>query len=329
MNHNLTTTVVDDSSVRWIESFWSDERPSRGTAHATVMSFPFDYCVSHRPGTRHGPAKIIELLNGYSAYCTDRRTDFSGLALVDGGNVPALNNIARYYENVRQAVRELGPETVLIGLGGDHSVSDPIYRGQVDRTGGPVGLIVLDAHFDSRPPVSEREHSGHWMYTLSDVIDYEASAQLGLNASIYAAHYMEIAERNGIMIRTLSEARSGNVASLADEAIQHVLRKTERFHLSIDIDAIDSAFCPGTSVPNPCGFLPHEVLDIAFRAALHPGFAGCDIMEVSPPLDTDDRTSHVAAQIILHVLAGVAQCEARQADEVQAGRPDGAIPILP
>lgn len=316
MNEGPTTTVVDDDSVRWIKGLWSDAGARPGVAHATIVSFPFDYCVSHRPGTRHGPAKIIELLNGYSAYCTDRRTDFSGLALANGGAVPALNNIARYYERVRQAVRELGPRTVLIGLGGDHSVSDPIYRGQVDRTGGAVGLIVVDAHFDSRPPVPEREHSGHWMHTLRDVVDYEASAQLGLNASIYAPHYMEIAERSGIMVRTLSEARSADMATLADEAIRHVLRKTDRFHLSIDIDAIDAAFCPGTSVPNPCGFLPHEVLDIAFRAASHPGFAGCDIMEVSPPLDTDDRTSHVAAQIILHVLAGVAQREARHPDAV-------------
>ena len=328
MNEIRATTVVNDDSVRWIKDFWSKEPPEGDRAYATILSFPFDYCVSHRPGTRHGPTKIIELLNGYSAYCTDRRADFSDLALIDGGTVPALNNLARYYDNVRQAVRELGPDTVLIGLGGDHSVSDPIYRGQVDRAGGTMGLIVLDAHFDSRPPVAEREHSGHWMYTLSDVIDYEATAQLGLNASIYAPHYMEIAERSGIMIRTLSEVRSQNMKELADEAIGHVLRKADRFHLSIDIDAIDSAFCPGTSVPNPCGLLPHEVVDIAYRAALHPGFAGCDIMEVSPPLDTDDRTSHVAAQIILHVLAGVAQRHAGQERGLSAAEAKGATPVM-
>ena len=274
-------TVVEDESVRWIRDGWSDRSDLWHTAaRVTVLGFPFDHCVSHRPGTRFGPSRILDLLNGYSRYCTDRRADLTAVRLVNGGTVPMINNIARYNEQVRHAVAALDPGEILLGLGGDHSVSDPIYRGQADRSEEPVGLIMVDAHFNSRPPVPEREHSGHWVYTLRDVLDYRATAQLGINASIYAPHYMQQAEESGILVRTLSETRRQSTESLIHEAIEHVLNHAGRFHLSIDIDAIDAAFCPGTSVPNPCGLYPQEVADIAFFAAQHEAFLGCDIMEV-------------------------------------------------
>lgn len=303
----VQSTVVEDDRVTWISSLWKGAGDYRGQSDEVLfVSFPFDHCVSHRPGARHGPEAILNALSSYSAYCTDRRTDIGLLSWVREDPLPADNDIQAYFAAAQAKIAGLPEAGSLICLGGDHSVGDAIYRGQVERLGKKVGLIQIDAHFDCRAPVKGREHSGHWIYTLADILDYRCLAQIGVNASIYAGHYVEQAERSGVLVKTVSETRRhGSEATMA-LAIEHVLRDSDCFHVSMDIDVIDQAFCPGTSVPNPAGLFPIEVCDMLFLASRHSRFVGCDIMEVSPPLDTDERTSHVAAQIILHTMSGLA-----------------------
>lgn len=307
----MSETVVEDASVKWISEIWGKDITDESLGSVSFLSFPFDHCVSHRPGTRHGPASILNALGTYSSYCTDRRADLSALQFVDSGIVPATNEIHRYYEMAQKAVASVPGEHQLVCLGGDHSVGDPIIRGQILRTDQKVGLIMIDAHFDSRPPIIGAEHSGHWIHTLGDVMDYKSLAQIGINASIYAGHYVEKAEADGTYLRTASELHDQGAVATMDAAITHILQNCERFHITLDIDAIDQAFCPGTSVPNPCGLFPQQIVDMLYLATKHPAFIGFDIMEVSPPLDTEDRTSHVAAQIILHAMAGMLEHFAR------------------
>jgi agmatinase len=142
------------------------------------------------------------------------------------------------------------------------------------------------------------------MKTLEDVLHAKAAVQLGIDAPIYSARYMDEAEAKGILVRTPYEIRRAGWPAILAEAVAHASAPGAGVYLSIDIDAIHQAFAPGTSVPNAQGLLAHEVLDAVFEICAATRVVGMDLVEVSPPLDSDNRTSHLAAQIVFNFIAG-------------------------
>lgn len=304
----MSLRVVQDDTVPWIQDRWV-ERTSSCNAHCCgVLRIPFDHCVSHRPGARFGPSAIVDAFNGYAAYCVDKRTSFEHFRFIDFGEVDVGNEMASSHRSVSERASRLPELDLTIFLGGDHSLSDPIIRGIANRRGGAdFGVIVFDAHLDSRPPRKGREHSGHWVWTLQDVLDYQRLAQLGINANIYSDAYIADAERRGTLVMTPYEIRRASWRSTIAKAIERTAADTGRVYISIDIDALDQSCAPGTSVPNPCGLFAHEVCDAVFEIASQVDVIAVDVMEVSPILDRDAMTAHVAAQVLINLIAGKAR----------------------
>jgi agmatinase len=298
--------VVEDDSVEWISDRWvtADWRP--GEHVVPVLRVPLDYAVSSRPGTRFGPNAIVAALNGLSLYCTDKRIPLTDVRFLDAGEVDVVHDLAHTYRAIADAVARLPAGTSPVVLGGDHSITDPVIRGLLRREADHgFGIVVFDAHFDSRTPVPGKEHSGHWMKTIEDVVDYHAVVQLGINAPIYSDAYMRDAEHRGVLVRTPYDIRGQGWQRTVKEAVAHASNPTGRVYISVDVDVMDQSVAPGTSVPNPCGLLPHEVADAVFEISRRADVVGLDVVEVSPPLDRLDATAHVAAHIVLNHLAGV------------------------
>lgn len=303
----MESKVVHDPTVKWVSEHWVDNPQIKEDIPTfSFLNIPFDYAVSHRPGARFGPEYIIRALNSYSLYCTDKRVSVENTVLTHLGTVDILHSLEESYQNIQDAVATIPPNFIPIFLGGDHSISDPIIRGMKKRLPEKAfGIIVFDAHFDSRSPIKGKEHSGHWMKTIEDIVDYQSVVQLGINGCIYSQHYMETSEQKGILVRTPYEIRKNGWEKTIRESLDHAMNETEGIYISIDIDSIDQGFAPGTSVPNTSGLYPHEVIDAIFEISLSSPIIGLDITEVSPPLDNQDFTSQIAAQLIMNFMAGV------------------------
>lgn len=304
--------VVEDATVRWISQAWRspDDTVSTDTPPVLFIPIPFDHAVSHRPGTRFGPAAILEALDGCSLYCTDKRTDLVNLDLRKRDDVDVSNNIHDTYREVARVCADLPADVTPVFLGGDHSLTDPILRGlKRRRPTDEIGLIVFDAHFDSRVPIPGKEHSGHWMHTVSDVFDHHHSVQIGIDAPIYSADYMKKAEDSGVMVLTPWQIRRQGWAATLETVLDHAVLTTDSVHVSIDIDCLSVASAPGTSVPNPMGLLPWDVADALFEIASRASAISLDLVEVSPPLDPQGVTSRTAAHLILNFLAGRAKAQ--------------------
>ena len=70
--------------------------------------------------------------------------------------------------------------------------------------------------------------------------------------------------------------------------------------ISVDIDCFSTAFAMGCSQAWPTGFSPQDlfpVLNILYRRL---NVQALGIYEVSPPLDQDERTVKLAAQLVHH-----------------------------
>lgn len=170
------------------------------------------------------------------------------------------------------------------------------------------GLVMFDHHFDFREPIPGKEHSGHWLKTLEDMLDYRNVAIVGIGAPVYSERYMRELENRGALIKSVYDVRKQGRAAVCQEVMEHVTLNTESVYFTVDIDGIDQAFAPGCSVPNANGLFPYEVIDTIFEMASLFPTVGIDITEVNPWFDRHEPfTAHIAAQIVINFMAGVAK----------------------
>ena len=69
-------------------------------------------------------------------------------------------------------------------------------------------------------------------------------------------------------------------------------------YLTVDIDCLDPAFAPGTGTPEPGGLSTNQLLTLVEEMAARLPFVGMDCVEVVPPYDHAELTSHAAASVV-------------------------------
>ncbi len=273
-----------------------------------VVGVPFDGGTSYRSGTRFGPRKIREaslLLWGYNNPLAVRPLE--ALRVVDYGDVDVIPPaIVDTMDNIAAEVGALVAAGVtVLALGGDHSISLPLLRAHARRH-GPLGLV----HFDSHPDTWESEFGGRpyshgtpFRRALEEgLIDPARSVQVGLRGPTSGAADWQQARDLGLRLITMDEA-----AELGVPAVGQAIRETARgpVYVTLDIDAADPAFAPGTGTPEVGGFTSHELLRLV-RGLRGLDLRGFDLVEVSPPFDHGDITAILAANLVFEFLSLVA-----------------------
>jgi len=64
---------------------------------------------------------------------------------------------------------------------------------------------------------------------------------------------------------------------------------------------VDPAFAPGTGTPQVGGLSSVQILELV-RALQGVSLVGCDLVEVSPPYDTSEITSLLAANLLYELI---------------------------
>ena len=72
-------------------------------------------------------------------------------------------------------------------------------------------------------------------------------------------------------------------------------------YVTLDIDVVDPAYAPGTGTPQVGGLTSMQILELV-RALRGLQIVGCDLVEVSPPYDTGEITSLLAANLLFELL---------------------------
>jgi arginase family enzyme len=72
-------------------------------------------------------------------------------------------------------------------------------------------------------------------------------------------------------------------------------------YLSVDIDALDPAFAPGISHPEPGGLSTRELLSI-IQAIPKGTLVAADVVELNPDNDLRDLTARVAAKVVKEIV---------------------------
>lgn len=273
---------------------------------AVLLGVPYDGGTTYRPGARLAPfevRRVSALVQGH--HPAHGIAPFERLPAVDGGNVvfPPFDGGA-VREAIEASVRAvLSAGAVPFLVGGDHSIALPALRAVAARH-GPVAVVHVDAHLDTSGPEvwGERFHHGTPMrHALEEGLVLPGQLhQLGIRGPWGSARDREPGAAHGARVHGADELAERGVLAVAAEVRRAVGDRP--VYLSFDVDAVDPAFAPGTGTPVPGGLSSREALRLV-RALAGVRLVGMDVVEVCPPLDHADVTSHLAAHVLFEGLA--------------------------
>jgi len=122
--------------------------------------------------------------------------------------------------------------------------------------------------------------------------------QVGLRGQVYSEHDFDFAREHKIKMITADEFQAGG-PDLFRRQLQAFRGKP--VYVTLDIDCVDPAYAPGTGTPQVGGFTSVQIVELV-RALRGLNIVGCDLVEVSPPYDTGEITSLLAANLLYELL---------------------------
>jgi guanidinopropionase len=283
-------------------------------ADVVVVGAPIDETTVVRPGTRYGPRAIrqADVSGSGGRPHMDLGVDpFEVLRVVDYGDaeiVPA--DAARTHEAIRRAVGDImRAGGVPVVLGGDHSLLHPDAGAAAEHLRpASLGVIHFDAHADDAEDLyGVRRSHGTPVRLLVDEgsVRGEHVIQVGLRGYWPGPEEFAWAREQGLVWFTQGEIEERGFDTVIDDVIR-LARAPEHVWLSVDIDVVDPGAAPGTGAPEPGGLTPNELLRAIRRIAVDVGFAGMEVVEVSPPYDQAEVTALLANRVVLEALSGLA-----------------------
>lgn len=269
-----------------------------------ILPVPYEEGTYWRKGTKEGPEAILrEAAKVREFSLTARRRNpyrLSDIQVPGPAIEPysALNSLANIERSV-DAIVDRGHAPLVVG--GDHSITLPVIRSLAKAYGtGQFGIIHFDAHSDTFDAVDgfEFHHGAPFRHIVEEgLVAPNAIHQFGIRGFV-RGEGLVYADRKDIAYILMEEFRSQG-CSLADYLIPDM-----PYYVSLDIDAVDPAFAPGTGTPLPGGFTSGEMLGLLRQLAAY-RIIGMDLVEVAPVYDSSNITVLLAAHLLIESLSGM------------------------
>ena len=228
------------------------------------------------------------------------REHLVGVTMADVGDVVIQGsdesaNFARMTEAARR-IAERG--SVLVAVGGDHSISLPLGRGVAACHG--LDVVHIDAHADFLDELDGSRFSGaSQLRRLAELASVEHVVSLGLRNVDHAE--VEGMRTLGARWATTRDLLERGAASVVDELVLGA----RPLYVSIDLDILDLPLVPGTTLPEPGGLGYRELRSILAAVARRGRVVAFDVAELNPPYDPSATTARLAAWIITHFLCEI------------------------
>lgn len=307
-NNNIWDSIPSKTSLErqyWYQVVQSldvqiDETPQSEKHNIGILGFACDAGVRRnngRVGAEAGPSAIRERLAHLAYHINPSKQVY------DYGDVYCSGDqLEEAQETLSEVVATIAQDGVSpILLGGGHEIAFGHYRGLhkafPDKT---IGILNFDAHLDLRNP-SPQGNSGTPFHQIHDLLRAEGKTfhymPIGIQRYSNAPFLFDKADEIGTDIIFLEDISAyANVG--VEEKILNFIQKTDYIYITIDLDGISSAYCPGVSAPSPLGLKPdwlYYILEVIFNSGK---VLSCDLAEMNPQYDVDKRTAKFASELV-------------------------------
>ena len=170
-----------------------------------LIGVPFDGGVTNRPGARHGPREVrnqsslIRRLNQATGISPHDLCTIADLGDAWVEKPFELENSHREIEAFYQRVIEAG--VVPVSVGGDHSVTLPIFRALAKD--GPIGMVHFDAHCDTGDDYmgSKFHHGAPFSRAVEEgLLDPKRTIQIGIRGSVNDSDVWKFSHDSGMRV---------------------------------------------------------------------------------------------------------------------------------
>ncbi|MDJ1007850.1 MAG: agmatinase [Paracoccaceae bacterium] len=278
-----------------------------------LVGVPFDIGLNYRGGPREAPGAVRQASRIIrKAHPTSDIQPYKLCNIADLGDAPV--NPLNKDESIETIEKFFADLTALkirpIAVGGDHTIPTPILRGLAREE--PVGILQIDSHADTLDELcgTKVNHATFMRRGLEEgLIDPKRVVQLGLRGTRFSPDDIAFGYEAGFTIITFDEYEEMGRAAAIKKV--HEVLGTGRTYMTIDIDGLDPAFCPGTPVPEIGGLTPRDV-QVIIRSLQGVDLVGADISEVAPCYDPTGVTSITAANFMFELLCIISDAIASQ-----------------
>ena len=201
---------------------------------------------------------------------------------------------------------------VLVGVGGDHSITFPLVRGM--EPWGPIEVVHFDAHFDTRDTVGGSRYShSSGIHRIAELPFVERITQFGIR-NFASRESLAMAERIGTVV--VPGARM-HAQGAADAVAEHA-PVGKNVYLTIDTDFFDWSIVPGTVLPEPGGFTLTEFRECVQAIVARSNVVGFDAVCLNPLVDTawyGGVTTRLVSYVMAYTLGYVFEARAARVGE--------------
>lgn len=264
--------------------------------------------ISHS-GAAFAPNVIRKMLSSYTTYSIEENIDLADIKVADCGDILMHpTDIVQSQERIAETIEQLmtaNPDSLLVVLGGDHSISYPAIRGFQKRW-EKIGVIQFDAHHDLRNLEDGGPTNGTPFRSLmeSGTLNGNHLIQIGIRDFANSKAYTEYGKQNGVTIYTMKDVRERPIQEIVRESIEKLKQEVDAIYVSVDMDVLDQAFAPGCPAIGPGGMDSYTLLQGIAALGEYEIAKAIDIVEVDPTVDFRDITSRTAAWVIMQFLKG-------------------------
>lgn len=275
------------------------EASTRGDV--VVVGVPFDHGSVFSSGCRKAAATLRSLTAGEDIGAgiydfSTREKIVSKLKVGDLGDFSYRSSLLRsaYFEEVERCTEGLARQgSVVLGLGGDHSVTLPLATG-VAKGLGKLQILQLDAHHDYAPL-------------------HEESQPTHSNFVGFLARVPEVTKIVQVGVRGYSSMLPSGVDKAVERRVEDAAEALEPgvpTYVTVDLDAFDPTIAPAVVHALPGG-LAWADLDTMLAALIDRGcpIVGFDWTEYNPELDGKNYPTGIA---ITHALVRALSALERQ-----------------
>lgn len=265
-------------------------------ARFIILGVPFDSTTTFRPGTRFAPSSIREASINIETNCYLAKDYLENINFFDAGDLDVIGlETKECLRRVSIAVEDIirnGKRPVIIG--GEHTITYATVKPL-----RPDMLIIFDAHLDLR---DEYPHGTKFSHATVIRRIYE---DLGVKNIVYIG--TRAWSKEDYDFHRKIEAKIFDVFSIRKDikssidSLKSLTKKSEKFYISFDMDAIDPSQAPGVSNPESNGLFVHEVL-LLLSEIINEKLHGFDLVEVCPSYD-NGTTSILGARILQEAVA--------------------------
>jgi agmatinase len=275
-----------------------DEHSGYERSAAVVLPLPYEATVSYGGGTRRGPAAIIDASRQVELYDRELGDEAAlrfgihtlpPLALSVAGPEAAVDEIEAC------AAEHLAAGKLLVGLGGEHTVSVGIARAVHARHPDAV-LVQVDAHSDLR---DSYEGSAYSHASISRrVFDLGMPIlQFGIRSICREEIDLIRGEPERIRVWFAEDVHAGGHLPELERRVAG-----RPVFLTFDLDGLDPALVPATGTPEPNGLLWPQALDIVRTVARAGRVVALDCVELAP-IPGQHASDFLAAKLVYKMIS--------------------------